>query len=184
MQGGWKTRGRAPGDGGNLGHANRLMVWKHVIERQTDPAVLIPCLFAAIDPDFAGRVRPGDFVVAGRKFGSGKAHTTAYVAMASLGLRILCESTFEKVIGGAVNLGVPIMGKCEGITAAVGMGDEIEADMATGEVVNLSRGGASAIYPPVPEGLRKVLEDGGRKGFLQKWLLQHPELAQPLEAAA
>ena len=130
-----------------------------------------------------GRVQPGDFVVAGRKFGSGKAHTTAYVAMASLGLRILCESTFERVIGGAVNLGVPIMAKCEGITSAIGMGDTIEVDMASGEVANLSRG-TSHVYAPVPEGLRKILEDGGRKGFLQNWLLAHPELAQPFEAAA
>ena len=122
MQGEWKTRGRAHVYGDNLVHDNGMMEWKHVIERQTDPAILIPCLFTAIDPAFVGRVKPGDFVVAGRKFGSGKAHTTAYVAMAALGLRILCESTFERVIGGAVNLGVPIMGKCEGITSVIGMG--------------------------------------------------------------
>ena len=183
MQGDWKTHGRAHVYGDNLVHDNGMMEWKHVIERQTDPAILVPCLFAAIDPEFAGRVQPGDFVVAGRKFGSGKAHTTAYVAMASLGLRILCESTFERVIGGAVNLGVPIMGRCEGITSAIGMGDEIEVDMASGEVANLSRG-TSQVYSPVPEGLRKILEDGGRKGFLQNWLLAHPELAQPFEAAA
>lgn len=183
MQGGWKTIGRAHVYGDNLVHDNGMMEWKHVIERQTDPAVLIPCLFAAIDPEFAGRVQPGDFVVAGRKFGSGKAHTTAYIAMASLGLRILCVSTFERVIGGVVNLGVPIMGKCEGIISVIGMGDEIEVDMASGEVTNLSRG-TSHFYSPVPEGLRKILENGGRKGFLQNWLVAHPELAQPFEAAA
>lgn len=183
MQGEWKTRGRAHVYGDNIVHDNGMMEWKHVIERQTDPAVLIPCLFAAIDPAFAGRVKPGDFVVAGHKFGSGKAHTTAYIAMAALGIRVLCESTFERVIGGAVNLGVPIMSKCEGITSVVGMGDKIEVDMASGEVANLSMG-TSYSYPPVPEGLRQILQDGGRKGFLQKWLIAHPELAQPLEMQA
>ena len=183
MQGEWKTRGRAHVYGDNLVHDNGMMEWKHVIERQTDPAVLIPCLFAAIDPAFATRVQPGDFVVAGHKFGSGKAHTTAYVALAALGVRILCESTFQRVIAGATNLGVPIMGNCEGITSAIGMGDEIEADMGTGEVTNL-RTGATHHYPPVPEGLRQILRDGGRKGFLEKWLVAHPLLAQPPEGVA
>ncbi len=183
MQGEWNTRGRAHVYGDNIVHDNGMMEWKHVIERQTDPAILIPCLFTAIDPAFASRVQPGDFVVAGQKFGSGKAHTTAYIALAALGIRILCESTFERVIGGAVNLGVPIMGKCEGITLIVSMGDEIEVDMATGEVTNLTTG-VSHNYPPVPEGLRQILRDGGRKGFLQKWLITHPELAQALEMQA
>ncbi len=183
MQGDWKTRGRAHVYGHNIVHDNGMMEWKHIIERQTDPAILIPCLFKGIDPDFVGRVEPGDFVVAGRKFGTGKAHTTAYIALAALGVRILCESTFERVIAGAVNLGVPIMGKCDGITSVISTGDEVEIDMAAGDVVNLSTG-KSYVYPPVPEGLRQILLDGGRKGFLQKWLTTHPELAQPLETHA
>ena len=155
-----------------------MMGFKQIIERQTDPAVLLPRLFAMIDPGFAERVEPGDFVVAGRRFGSGKAHTTAYIAMDALNMRILCESTFERVIRGAVNLGVPIMGRCAGIAATLRTGDRIEVDMSTGEVTNLATGETVA-YPPVPPGLRQVLEDGGRKGFLQKWLASHPELAQP-----
>lgn len=183
MRGGWKTRGCCHVYGEGLVHDNGMMEWKHVIERQTDPAVLIPRLFAAIDPEFASRVQPGDFLIAGRRFGSGKAHTTAFIAMEALGVRILCESTFEKVFAGATNLGVPMMGRCEGITALARTGDEIEVDMSTGEFANLTTG-QSATYLPVPAGLRRVLEDGGRKGFLQKWLLSHPEMTQPLDHAA
>ena len=178
MQGGWKTRGRCHVFGDDIVHDNGMMEFKQVIERQTDPAVLVPKLFAMIDAGFADRVQPGDFVVAGRRFGSGKAHTTAYVAMDALNMRILCESTFERVIRGAVNLGVPIMGRCAGIAAILRTGDLIEVDMGTGDVTNVATG-QTVTYPPVPPGLRQILEDGGRKGFLRKWLASHPELAQP-----
>ncbi len=180
MRGGWKTQGRCHVFGDDIVHDNGMMEFKHIIERQTDPAILIPRLFAAIDPGFVDRVQPGDFLVAGRRFGAGKAHTTAYIAMEALNMRILCESTFERVIRGAVNLGVPIMGQCSAITAVMQTGDRIEVDMSTGEVTNMTSGRAFT-YPPVPSGLLQVLEDGGRKGFLQKWLVSHPELAQPLD---
>ena len=181
MRGGWKTRGHCHVYGNDLPHDNGIMDFKHIIERQTDPKILIPCLMAAVDPNFVKRIQPGDFLIAGQRFGIGKAHTAAYIAMESLGMRILCESTFEKVLRGAMNLGMPIMSQCAGITGVVSTGDEIEVDMSTGEVSNLSTG-QSFIYPPVPPMMREIIENGGRNGFLQKWLANHPELAQSMEA--
>ena len=182
MQGDWTTRGFAHVYGDDIVHDNGMMEWKHIIERQTDPAVLIPCLLAAIDPEFVTRVRPGDFLVAGRRFGTGKAHLTAYIGLEALGVRILCESTFEKVARGVANLGVPMMSECAGITQHLRTGDEIEVDMVSGTVTRVATG-ESWRYPPVPEALRQFLQDGGRKGFLQNWLAAHPELATRTEAA-
>ncbi len=180
MRDGWKTRGRCHVYGDDLPHDNGIMDFKYIIERQTDPKILIPHLMAAVDPDFVKRIQQGDFLISGRRFGIGKAHTTAYIAMDSLGMRILCESTFEKVIRGAMNLGMPIMSQCDGITSVVSTGDEIEVDMITGEVSNLTTG-QSFNYPPIPPMMREIIENGGRKGFLEKWLATHPELAQPME---
>ena len=183
MKGEWKTRGRCHVYGDDIAHDNGLMEWQHIIGRQTDPTVLIPCLLAAIDPQFTQRVQPGDFLIAGRRFGTGKAHTTAYVGMEALGLRVLCESTFERVIRGAANLGMPIMGQCPGITSVLRTGDEIEVDMSTGDVTK-TQTGEHFTYAPIPSGLRQIIADGGRKGFLEKWLAAHPELAQPMDPQA
>jgi 3-isopropylmalate dehydratase small subunit len=175
----WTTTGTARLFGDDLPHDNGMMPWKHIIGRQTDPAVLLPDLFAGIDPDFAARVRPGDFIVAGQRFGTGKAHTTAYVALSALGVRVLCESSFEKVVRGAANLGVPILAQCDGISRVVRDGDVLTVDMLAGEV-RRAADGACWRYPPLRTILRKTIEDGGRIGLLTKWLSAHPELREPL----
>lgn len=174
----WRTSGTAHVFGDDIAHDNGMMAWKHVIERQTDPAILLPCLFEAIDPGFAARVKPGDFIVAGKRFGSGKPHTTAYAAMAALGLRVLCESSFRKVVRGAANLGVPIMADCAGIRSAIRDGDRICVDMASGEV---SRADGSMLrFAPMPGEFRQTIEMGGRAGILRAWLAAHPEMAKDL----
>jgi 3-isopropylmalate/(R)-2-methylmalate dehydratase small subunit len=180
MQGSWRSRGRCHMFGDDIQHDNGMIPFHHVHERQTDPKVLIPDLLSAVDPEFKNRVQPGDFIIGGQRFGGGKGHTTAYIAMEGLGLRVLCESTFQRVIRGGANLGLPIMGDCKEITKFIKTGDEIEVDMSTGEVTNLSSGWR-ATYPPIPEGVRKIVENGGRKGFLKNWLLEHPQPADATE---
>jgi 3-isopropylmalate/(R)-2-methylmalate dehydratase small subunit len=167
--------------GDDLMHDNGMMEWKYIIGRQTDPAILIPQLFAQIDPKFATQVRPGDFIVAGRRFGSGKPHATAYIAMAALGLRVLCESSFEKVMRAATNAGVPIMTQCTGISSWLKTGEEIVVDMTSGQVTQVASG-RSERYPALRPVFRQVIEMGGRRGLLKQWLAEHPELAIPQAA--
>ncbi|BEU28492.1 hypothetical protein [Paraburkholderia sp. 22B1P] len=176
MKDGWRTRGRCHVFGSDIAHDNGMMAWQYIIERQVDPTVLIPQLFAAIDPEFASNVREGDFIVAGRNFGTGKAHTNAYIAMEALGLRVLCESTFVRVRRATANLGLPLMGECEGITSWLRTGDEIEVDVSTGTVLHIESGMCKT-YPPIREDLRRILAEGGRQGLLQRWLVEHPELS-------
>ncbi len=171
----WRTTGTAHLFGDDLPHDNGMMAWKHIIERQTEPTVLLPCLFEGIDPSFASRVRPGDFIVAGQRFGTGKAHTTAYLALAALDVRILCESSFEKVQRGAANLGVPILAQCSGVASAIRDGEQITVDMLSGEVLTAS--GRRLQYPPLRPILRQAIEQGGRPGILRSWLGAHPEMA-------
>jgi 3-isopropylmalate dehydratase small subunit len=171
----WRTSGVAHVFGDDIVHDNGMMAWKHIIERQTDPDILVPCLFEAIDPDFARRVKPGDFIIAGKRFGAGKPHTTAYVAMAALGLRVLCESSFDKVMRGAANLGVPIMANCLEVSSEIRDGESICVDMATGEVVREDR--ATLRYPPLQRVFQQTIELGGRAGILKAWLATHPEMA-------
>jgi 3-isopropylmalate/(R)-2-methylmalate dehydratase small subunit len=174
----WCSGGSCHVFGDDIMHDNGMMEWKYIIERQTDPAILIPRLFAAIDPKFAIEVCPGDFIVAGRRFGLGKPHATAYVAMAALGLRVLCESSFEKVMRAAMNAGVPIMTQCTGISSWLRTGEKIRVDMASGLVTEIASG-RSERYPALRPVFRQTIEMGGRRGLLEQWLATHPELKLP-----
>ncbi len=178
LDGGWKTRGKAHVLGDNVPHDGGIIRFDLVTARIQDPAQLIPYLFDEIDPTLKERVRPGDFIVAGQNFFSGKAHNQGMIAMKALGLRVLCESMPFRSFRAATGVALPCLIHCKGISRLVSTGDEIEADFATGTVSNLTTG-ASETYPPIPAEIKAIIEEGGMRGMLAAWLRDHPELAQP-----
>lgn len=178
----WVSRGRCHVYGPDVAHDNGLIDFDIVRARETNPDVLMPRLLKDMDPGFIDRVRPNDFIIAGERFGAGKAHTTAYIAMAKLNMRVLCESSFGNVVMGAANLGVPILAHCTGISSVLQMGEEIEVDLLAGTVVRLGSN-ETLHYAPLPEDLRQIIEVGGRRGLLEKYLDAHPEMKTPLEVS-
>ncbi|MGE0803322.1 MAG: hypothetical protein AB7G13_23795 [Lautropia sp.] len=174
----WRTRGIARVLGHDVPHDGGIMTRQMVQARVTDPEQLVPHLFEEHDPGFMERVRPGDFIVAGRNFGCGKPHTNGYRALQHLGLRLLCESVPGTVARAMMNLGLPCLQPCDGLTAAVADGDEIEVDFTTGELVNHTRG-ARHRYPAMSIHVRHLIERGGQRGLLEHWLAEHPELREP-----
>ena len=71
-----------------------------------------PHLFEPIDPGFAARVQRGDLVVAGADFGCGKPHIQGFIAMAALGMGVLCGSMPYKAMRGAISKGLPVLTGC------------------------------------------------------------------------
>lgn len=178
----WTTRGRAHVLADDVPHDGGVMAFDKVIGRVTDPAVLIPLLFAEIDATLAQRLRPGDFIVAGRNFLSGKAHNNGLIAMKALGLRVLCESMPLRAYQAVAGVALPCLADCPGITGFVNDGDEIEVDMLAGSVRNL-RSGQLRQVAPMPEAVRALIEHGGTRGLLARHLQAHPELGEPFAAA-
>jgi 3-isopropylmalate/(R)-2-methylmalate dehydratase small subunit len=158
------------------------MIRPMIAGRVTDPEKLIPHLFEGYDPTLLPKIKPGDFIVAGKNLGCGKPHTGGYIAMEALGLRILCESMPGTIVRATMSLALPCMAHCEGIRDFIRDGDEIEADYETGEVVNLSTG-ERRNYPPIPAEAREMILRGGVKGLLKHWLETHPEMGTPLPAS-
>jgi 3-isopropylmalate/(R)-2-methylmalate dehydratase small subunit len=174
----WTTRGRAHVLGHDIPHDGGVIAFDFVIRRVTSPEELLPHLFEEVDPTLRDRLRPGDFIVAGRNFLCGKAHNQGLIALKSLGIRILCVSMPFRSFRAAVGLAVPVLMGCAGITEHVRDGDEIEADMLTGTVTNVSTGQVRS-YPPLPEGVRRTVASGGMQGLLRAHLARHPEMAEP-----
>ena len=175
----WRTRGTAHVFGHDLSHDGDIMDFKFVKARITDPEALIPHLFENSRPGLVPALQPGDFIVAGRNFGCGKAHTPGYIALAALGLRVLCESAPSAVERAMVTLALPALTSCVGITSFVADGDVIDVNFETGEVVNHTSGEVR-IYSPLPDGVKRMLTQGGLVGTLKQHLIDHPEMASPL----
>lgn len=177
-------RGRCHVFGDKIPMDEGVMAFEYVIKRVTDPQVLVPELFKHIDPEFAARVQPGDFVIAGRDFGCGKPHGTGFIAMKALGMSILCISMPTRSHRNAVARGLPILTDCSGVLDLAHTGDEIEVDFVSGAFRNLTTQ-ASAAFPGMPQVLLDIVQAGGTTGFLRNWLVAHPELAraEPVSAS-
>ena len=124
-----------------------------------DVPALKRMLFVLIDPEFPEKVHDGDIVVGGRNFGH-HSHPHACVAMFESGIRAcLVESTDSAFIRKALNVGLPII-PCPGITEIAETGDEVEADLKTGEARNVLTH-AVCHFRPFAESMIEVWQLGG-----------------------
>lgn len=119
----------------------------------------------SLDPEFASKAKPGDFIVAGTNFGCGSS-TPAHYSICALGISaVVAESFgplfFSNCVGGAL---WPII--CPGVLGLVEAGDPVEIDTAT-FVVRNARTGKTLQGTPLPEIYRGMIEAGGEKPYLK-----------------
>ena len=124
----------------------------------------------SLDPQFAAKAQPGDFIVAGTNFGCGSS-TPAHYSILALGIRaVVAESFgplfFSNCVGGAL---WPLV--CPGILGLVETGDTMEIDTDTFEVRNLATG-KTLKATALPEIYRAMIQAGGEKAYLKARLAQ------------
>jgi 3-isopropylmalate/(R)-2-methylmalate dehydratase small subunit len=109
------------------------------------------------DKSFAGKVRPGDFIVAGRNFGCGSSREHAPVAIKAAGVAAVVAESFARIFfRNAINVGLPIV-ECPG-TGQVPAGAAGELDLAAG----VFRAGEVELRgAPYPEAMRRLIDAGG-----------------------
>ncbi|MBM2831241.1 MAG: aconitate hydratase small subunit [Dehalococcoidia bacterium] len=118
------------------------------------------------DPTFAGRVKPGDFVVAGKNFGMGSSreHAPLVIKMAGVSA-VLARSVARIFFRNAINQGLPIL-ICD--TSRISNGDELEVDMARG-MVNDITSGVELSFGKIPPVMMAILGSGGLIPYIQKY---------------
>jgi 3-isopropylmalate/(R)-2-methylmalate dehydratase small subunit len=116
-------------------------------------------------PEFAGKVAKGDFVVAGRNFGQGSSREHAPTIIKLAGVSAVLARNFARIFfRNSINIGLPLI-RCD--TDQIDEGDELEVDLAAGEVRDLTKGIALR-FAPLPSVMRKILDDGGLVAHIQK----------------
>lgn len=153
-------RGRAWTFGHELALDDDVMALRFTLLRETDGDVLKAHLFERLDPEFGPAARPGDLIVAGRRFGHGNPHIPAFIAMRELGVGLLTESMPRGTLRNAIYMGVPTLPACPGLLGHVGPGDALAVDFETGEVVNVTRD-TTRRFPPLAPVLLDMLRLGG-----------------------
>lgn len=132
----------------------------------SDPAELAKHCMEDADPDFVNKVKIGDFIVGGDNFGCGSSREHAPIAIKAAGVSAVIAKTFARIFyRNAINIGLPIL---ESVEAAeqIKEGDEIEVELATGTIKNLSSG-KSYTAQPFPEFMQKIIDKGGLINYLK-----------------
>ena len=117
------------------------------------------------DTEFAGKVKPGDFVVGGSNFGLGSSreHAPLVIKMAGVSA-IIAKSVARIFFRNAINLGLPVL-ICD--TDQIDDGDELQVDLAEGTVRDLTNGSVLT-FGAIPEVMRNILDEGGIMPYLEK----------------
>lgn len=90
--------------------------------------------------NFAKEAKPGDIVVAGENFGCGSSREHAVYCLKELGIPVILAESYARIYyRNAVNNGYPVL-VVPDITKKVKDGDELEVNMDTGEIKNLTTG--------------------------------------------
>ncbi len=126
----------------------------------SDPAELAKHCLEDIDPLFAGRVEPGDFILAATNFGCGSSREHAPLAIKAAGISCIVAQSFARIFfRNAINIGLPIL-ECAEAAEASQPGDRLEIELASGEINNITQGRIFQAKP-YPEFMLGLIEAGG-----------------------
>src|SRR2546428_10207624 len=130
----------------------------------TDPAELAKYVFEDLDPSLRQRIAVGDVLVAGENFGQGSSREHAPIAIKGVGLSCIVAVSFARIFyRNAFNVGLPVV-ECRDAHARASDGDELDVDLATGVVRNVTRG-ETYEGTPVPEFRQRLLAAGRIGGY-------------------
>lgn len=133
-----------------------------------DAQSLAASCLKSVRPEFAGSVRPGDFLVAGDSFGIGSSREQAAISLKVLGVSAVLAVSFARIFfRNAYNQGLPAIGFPQ--ARSILDGDRLSVDLAAGRLVNHTQSQDYAI-PAIPLHLMAIVSAGGLTPYLKKRL--------------
>lgn len=121
--------------------------------------------FESLDPDFAKKVQPGDFVVACENFGCGSSREQAPSVLKALGVKAVIAKSFARIFyRNAINIGLPVI-ICKDLYDNVADQDEMELLLEEG-IIKVN--GQTFTCTKLPAQMQSILDQGGLIASLNK----------------
>jgi 3-isopropylmalate/(R)-2-methylmalate dehydratase small subunit len=136
-----------------------------------DPQELGKHALEGLDPEYAGRVKAGDIIVAETNFGCGSSREVAPIAIKGSGTSAVVAKSFARIFyRNALNIGLPIFESADAVDG-IETGDEIEIEPASGVIRNVTKGTTfrAAEFPPF---MRSLIDAGGLVPYVEKRLAE------------
>ena len=121
--------------------------------------------FESLDPEFASKVQPGDFVVACENFGCGSSREQAPSVLKALGVKSVIAKSFARIFyRNAINIGLPVI-VCKDLYDHVEDQDEMELYLEDGII---KANGQTFTCTKLPAQMQQILDQGGLIASLNK----------------
>lgn len=119
-----------------------------------------------IDPEFYQKIKPGDFIVAGKNFGCGSSREQAPRALLAAGIRGVLARSFARIFfRNAINCGLVVL-ECD--TGSIRDKDELVIDLLAGTVRDVTQGMVIEVRP-LPQVMIDILNEGGLVNYFKKY---------------
>ena len=119
------------------------------------------------DPQFPGKVRPGDIIAAGKNFGCGSSREHAPLAIKAAGVACVISESFARIFyRNAFNIGLTIV-ECPAAAAEMEAGHQLQIDTAAGRITNATLNRTYAAKP-IPPFMQKLIAAGGLMEYVKK----------------
>jgi len=137
----------------------------------SDPLELGKRCLENVDATFAGRVKPGDILMATTNFGCGSSREIAPWSIKGAGIDCVVAISFARIFfRNAINIGLPLL-ECQEAVEATSTGDILEIDLAGGSIKNLSQD-LTFQAVPYPDFIRELIAVDGLVAFVRARLLE------------
>ena len=121
--------------------------------------------FESLDPDFAKKVKPGDFVVGGENFGCGSSREQAPGVLKALGVQAVIAKSFARIFyRNSINIGLPVI-ISKDLYDKVEDGADIDINLSEGWIKTENETLPCTKLPPY---MQNILDHGGLINFLNE----------------
>ena len=131
-----------------------------------DPVELTKHAMEDIDTSFAGGVKAGDIMVAGKNFGCGSSREHAPLVIKVSGIACIVADSFARIFyRNAINIGLPILELGEAVER-IKQGDILDIDLKAGILTNKTTGEEFQVQP-LPGFIQDIAQAGGLINYVK-----------------
>ena len=119
-----------------------------------------------IAPEFSRKVKAGDIIMATTNFGCGSSREVAPISIKGAGVACVVAKTFARIFfRNAINIALPVL-ECPEAVDNSDPDDELEIDLATGRIRNLTKDKVF-VAAPYPEFISGIIAAGGLLEYIR-----------------